>query len=97
MDKELRHKLNLNQWKNTEDLIDSFKGINDKQLCKFVILTLRTSIHQSKNHYSNNPYILQRTASKFPVKTKPSSNMQESLCFSTSNKPGSKKKVDYLM
>ena len=35
--KELRHKLNINQWKNTEEVIDWFKSIKDKQHCKFVI------------------------------------------------------------
>ena len=41
MNKELRHKLNLNQWKNTEDVIDWFKSINEKQLCKFVIFDIK--------------------------------------------------------
>ena len=39
--KELRHKFNLNQWKNTEDVIDWFKRINEKQLCKFVIFDIK--------------------------------------------------------
>ena len=30
MNKELTRKLNINQWKNTEDVIDWFKSINDK-------------------------------------------------------------------
>ena len=37
MNKELRHKFNLNQLKNTEDVIDWFKSINKKLLWKFVI------------------------------------------------------------
>ena len=41
MNKELRHKFNLNQWKNTEDVIDWFKRINEKQLCKFVIFDMK--------------------------------------------------------
>ena len=41
MNKELRHKFNLNQWKNTEDVIEWFKGINEKQLCKFVIFEIK--------------------------------------------------------
>ena len=41
MDKELRHKFNLNQWKNTEDVIDWFKSINQKQLSKFVIFDIK--------------------------------------------------------
>ena len=32
MNKELKHKLNMNQWENTEDVIDWFKSINEKQL-----------------------------------------------------------------
>ena len=41
VDKELRHKLNLNQWKNTEDGINWFKSINNKQHCKFVIFDIK--------------------------------------------------------
>ena len=41
MNKELRHKLNLNQRKNTEDVIDWFKSINDKQHYKFVIFNIK--------------------------------------------------------
>ena len=37
VNKELRHKLNLNQWKNTEDVIGWFKGIYKKQGCRFLI------------------------------------------------------------
>ena len=48
MNKELRHNFSLNQWKNTEDVIDWFNSIGKKHLCKFVgfFLTLRTSIQQ---------------------------------------------------
>ena len=41
MNKELRHKFNLHQWKNTEDVIDWFESINEKQLCKFVIFDIK--------------------------------------------------------
>ena len=44
VNKQLRHKLNLNQWRNTKHVIDWFKSINDKQLCKFVIFDI-------KDHY----------------------------------------------
>ena len=37
VNKELRYKLHLNQRKNTEDVIDWFNCINDKQHYKFVI------------------------------------------------------------
>ena len=30
MNKERRHTLNINQWKNTEDVIDWLKSINEK-------------------------------------------------------------------
>ena len=42
VNKKLRHKLNLNQWKNTEDVIDKFKSINDKQHCKFERIITQT-------------------------------------------------------
>ena len=41
VNKELRHKINLNQWKNTEDVIDWFKSIKDKQRCRFVIFDIK--------------------------------------------------------
>ena len=37
VNKELRHKISLNQWKNTEDLTDWLMSINNNQLCKFAI------------------------------------------------------------
>ena len=39
--KEFRHKLHLNQSKNTEDAINWFKSIKDKQHCKFVIFDIK--------------------------------------------------------
>ena len=30
VNRELRHKFNLKQWKNTDDVIDWFKSINEK-------------------------------------------------------------------
>ena len=41
MNKELRRKFNLNQWKNTEDVIDWLKSINEKPLCKFVVFDIK--------------------------------------------------------
>ena len=41
MNKELRHIFNLNQWKNTEGVINWFKRINEKQLCRFVIFDIK--------------------------------------------------------
>ena len=40
----------MNQWKNTDDVIDQFKSIEDKQHCKFVIFDIKdfyTSIKES--------------------------------------------------
>ena len=36
INKELRDNLNFNQWKNTNDVINWFDNINDKQECSFV-------------------------------------------------------------
>ena len=41
INKELRHKFNLNQWKNTEDVIDWFNSVNEKQLRKFAIFNIK--------------------------------------------------------
>ena len=41
MNKKFRHRLNINQSKNTEDFIKWFKSINEKQLCKFIIFDIR--------------------------------------------------------
>ena len=40
MNKELIHKLNMNQWKNPEDLFDWLQNINEKELCKSVIFDI---------------------------------------------------------
>ena len=37
----VRRTLNLNQWKNTSDVIAWFKNIKDKSLCKFVIFDIK--------------------------------------------------------
>ena len=97
MNKELRHKFNLNQWKNTEDIIDWFKRINEKQLCKFVIFDIKDFYPSIKESLLKLSLDFAEKHTKFPLKIKPSSNMRENLCFSTNNKPGSKKKVDYSM
>ena len=41
MNKELRHKFSLNQLKNTEDVIDWFKRINENHLCKLAIFDIK--------------------------------------------------------
>ena len=41
VNRELRHKFNLKQWKNTDDVIDWFKSINEKQLCKFFVFDIK--------------------------------------------------------
>lgn len=41
MNKELKHKLNMNQWENTEDVIDWFKSINEKHICKCVVFDIK--------------------------------------------------------
>ena len=41
MNNKLRPKFNLNQWKNAENFIDSFKSIYKKQLCKFFIFNIK--------------------------------------------------------
>ena len=46
MNKELRHKFNLNQWKNTEDIINWSKSINKSSFANLLFLKLRTSIDQ---------------------------------------------------
>ena len=40
INKELRSKLNLNQWKNTSSAIDWFKAIENKHECKFMIFDI---------------------------------------------------------
>ena len=54
LNKELRHKFNLKQWKNTEDVIVWFSSINEKQLCKFVIFDnkdLYQASHSKRNWF----------------------------------------------
>ena len=38
---EIRQKLNLNQWKNTTEVITSFSKINEKQKCSFIQLDIK--------------------------------------------------------
>ena len=48
----LRNSLHLNQWKNTQEVIDWFKGIDNKQSYKFIKLCLTSKIftHQFRRN-----------------------------------------------
>ena len=39
--KNIREALDLNQWRNTDTIIDWFKGIRNKHLCKFIIFDIK--------------------------------------------------------
>ena len=39
--KNIREAIDLNQWRNTDTIIDCFKGISNKPLCKFVIFDIK--------------------------------------------------------
>ena len=39
--KSIREAMGLNQWRNTDTVIDLFKGIRNKHLCKFVIFDIK--------------------------------------------------------
>ena len=39
--KSIREVLALNQWRNTDTVIDWFKSIRNKHLCKFVVFDIR--------------------------------------------------------
>ena len=97
VNKKLRHKLNLDQWKNTDDAFDWFKSIKDNQHCKFVSFDIKDFYPSIKESLFKQYLDFEEKYIKLPVKTKPSSNMRKSLFFSTNKKSGSKKKVDYLM
>ena len=97
VNKELRHKLNLNQRKNTDGAFDWFKSMKDKQHWKFVSFDINDFYPSIKESLFKQYLDFEEKYIKLPVKTKPSSNMRKSLFFSTNKKSGSKKKVDYLM
>ena len=39
--KNIREAMDLNQWRNTDTIIDWFKGIRNKHLCKFIIFDIK--------------------------------------------------------
>ena len=41
INKELRNTLQLNQWKNTKDVISWFKEIENKPRCKFILFDIK--------------------------------------------------------
>ena len=97
MNKERRHKSNWNQWKNTEHVIDWFKSINEKQLCKFVIFDIKDfypSIKESLLKQSLDfaeKYIKVSTEDKTIIK-----HARKSLLFNK-QQTRIKKEVDYLI
>ena len=78
---------------------DWFKSINEKQLCKFFMFDikdfyppiLRESLLKHSLDFAEK-YIKVSREDKAIIK-----DARKSLLFSTNSKPGSKKKVDYLM
>ena len=39
--KNIREAMGLNQWRNTDTVIDWFKGIRNKHLCNFVVFDIK--------------------------------------------------------
>ena len=87
----------MNQWKNREEVIDWFKSINEKQLWRFVIFDIKDFYPSIKESLLKQSLHFAEKFIKVCSEKNPLSNMQESICFSISNTPGTKRKVDYLM
>ena len=85
MNKKLKLKLNMNQWRNTKDLIDWFKGINEKQLCKFVIFEIN-------DFYLSMKELLERAGQNhklsYNISDKYNSNNNKDNCNSIKTKNG---------
>ena len=42
--KSIREAMGLNQWRNTDTVLDWFKGIRNKHLCKFVVFDIKGTV-----------------------------------------------------
>ena len=97
MNKELRHKFNLNQWKNTEDAVDWFKRINEKHLCKFVIFDIKDFFPSIKESLLKQSLDFAEKYIKVPIEEKAIIKLARKSLLFNQQKHGSKKKVDILM
>ena len=97
MYKKLRQKLNMNLWKNIEDLIDWLKSINERQPCKFVIFDIKDFYPSIKESLLKQSLNFAENYIKVSNEDKSIINMRQNLYCSTGNKPGLKMKANYLI
>ena len=82
INKSIRQKLNLNQWKNTTDVIDWFKNINHKQNCTFIQLDIREFYPSiSKNIFDNAINFAKTHANIAPEELRTIRHCRKSLLF----------------
>ena len=94
--------MGLNQWRNTDTMIDWFKSIHNKHLCKFVVFDIREfypsitenllkkALTFAKAHTHTHTHI-------FQMMTKQLFTTQENHCSLTFSKLGLRETVGYSM
>ena len=96
--KNIREAMGLNQWRNTDTVIEWFESIRNKHLCKFVGFDIRESYPSITENLLKKALTFAETHTHiFQMMTKQLFTTQENHCFLTISKPGLRETVGYSM
>ena len=96
--KNIREAMGLNQWRNTDTVIDWFKSIRNKHLCKFVVFDIREFYPSiTENLLKKALTFAEAHTHIFQMMTKQLFTTQENHCSLMISKPGLRETVGYSM
>ena len=93
--KNIREAISLNQWRNTDKVIDWFKSIRNKQLCRFVVFDIKEFNLSITEKVLKKALTFPKQIHIFQMMTKQLFTTQENHCSLTISKPELKEKVCY--
>ena len=90
--------MDLNQWRNTDTMIDWFKSIHNKHLCKFVVFGIREFYPSITENLLKKALTFAKAHTHiFQMMTKQLFTTQENHCSLTFSKLGLRETVGYSM
>ena len=93
--KNIREAISLNQWRNTDKVIDRFKSIRNKQLCRFVVFDIKEFNLSITEKVLKKALTFPKQIHIFQMMTKQLFTSQENHCSLTISKPALRKTVGY--
>ena len=96
--KNIREAMDLNEWRNTDTVVDWFKRIRHKYLCKFIVFDIKEFYPSiTENLLKKGLTFAEAHTHIFHMMTKQLFNTQENHCSLTISKPELREKVGYSM